>query len=556
MRRHNGVNGRYAIPKLAFHLFRLRAFEVRDVTPLSRAGGGFTFDPSGRNVPVFMKRNRPDDWEEWYSAREWELPAPMRCRMLDYALNNNINLIPGSVSIKEDEVEVVKGDITAANLDNWDVDVSPKRLAVDPEQGRLMFTGETPGDVKVTYYYGFSAEIGAGTYNRPDVEANTPGNEVSGGGSELSAANILNDGITQINDSAAYNSIGSKTGIINLTLQAANGERPYIRLEGDWILNTGPNINSVLILDGPWIGSAGDYKIILRGNYEKVLIRHCTIDPGEQNNTDVNGNPIHAVPLVIDGFVEQLEIEASITGPILVGDNGLLEKLVIRDSILQSTSTDPAVDIFPISALPIFVFKLNETSFANLRSARVPVKILEKLESLKNRVFAGERQFLNKVKRAIGPERTARHRLKILEYTAWAHRPVVVVLNRVTVLGAMTVHRLWASDTLVSGEVQVTDTQNGCFRFSAALKGSRLPKPYESYMIDDSHHYFTSRSFGQPGYGQLSQTAPVEIERGGENGAETGAFNMLLNPIKMDSLQAKVDEYMPFSRIPIFIKET
>jgi hypothetical protein len=312
----------------------------------------------------------------------------------------------------------------------------------------------------------------------------------------------------------------------------------------------------VLILDGLWIGSNGDFKIILRGNYEKVLIRHCTIDPGEQNNTDVNGNPIHAVPLVIDGFVEQLEIEDSITGPILIEENGLLEKLVIQDSIMQSISTDPAVDIFSISALPLFAFKLNETSMANLRSARVPMKVLDKLESLKNRVFANERQFLNKVKRAIGTEHTARYRLKILEYTAWAYRPVLAELNRVTVLGEMKVHRLWASDTLVTGKVEVTDTQNGCFRFSAAPRGSRLPGAYESYIIADHHHYFTSRSFGQPGYAQLNETAPVEIQRGAENGAEMGAFNMLLNPIKMDSLQAKVNEYMPFGRIPIYIKET
>jgi hypothetical protein len=75
-------------------------------------------------------------------------------------------------------------------------------------------------------------------------------------------------------------------------------------------------------------------------------------------------------------------------------------------------------------------------------------------------------------------------------------------------------------------------------------------------MIDDPRHYFTSQSFGQPGYAQLSETAPVEIQRGAENGSEMGAFNKLLNPIKMDGLQAKVNEYMPFGRIPIYIKQT
>ncbi len=479
MRRHNGVDGRYAIPKLAFFLYRLKAFRVGDVTPFSRTGGGFTFDPSGRDVPLFTRRDRPDDREEWYSAREWELPAPMRCRMLDHALNNDINLVPGSFSVKEDAVEIIKNDVRAADLGKWDAGAVTGKLAVDPAKGRLMFTGEPPEKVKVTYHYGFSAGIGAGTYHRPGVETGTPGSDVSGGGG-LSAAALLNDGITQINDSATYDSIGSKMAVTNTLLRAAGGERPYIRLNGNWVLNTGANKNSLLILDGLWIGSAGDHEIILRGNYEKVIIRHCTIDPGEKYGSDVNGDPIHAVPLVIDGYVEHLEIAASITGPIKMAGNGILERLSVRDSIIQSTGTGPALNILPGS---------------------------------------------------------------------------VVESERVTVLGAVTVHRLWASDTLITGQVDVTDTQDGCFRFSAAPRGSRLPKPYESYMIDDSRHYFTSRSFGRPGYGQLSETVPVEIERGGENGAEIGAFNSLLNPVKMDGLEAKVNEYMPFGRIPIYIKK-
>ncbi len=71
-----------------------------------------------------------------------------------------------------------------------------------------------------------------------------------------------------------------------------------------------------------------------------------------------------------------------------------------------------------------------------------------------------------------------------------------------------------------------------------------------------SNPFFTSRCFGQPGYGQLSERVPVELRRGAENGSEIGAFSKLINPIKLDGLQAKVEEYMPFGLIPIFIQET
>jgi hypothetical protein len=86
---------------------------------------------------------------------------------------------------------------------------------------------------------------------------------------------------------------------------------------------------------------------------------------------------------------------------------------------------------------------------------------------------------------------------------------------------------------------------------------SRLPRPYESFLfIVSNQHWFTSRMFGQAGYAQLSETAPQEIYRGGENGAEMGVFNSLLNPVKLDGLKVKVDEFMPFGLLPAFINET
>jgi len=91
VRRPRGRDGRYGIAKLGFHLYRLKATRLDDVTP--RPGplaGTFTFDPSGRDVPLFIRRHRTDDrerfdWEEWISAKEWEVPSPMRCRVLNHA---------------------------------------------------------------------------------------------------------------------------------------------------------------------------------------------------------------------------------------------------------------------------------------------------------------------------------------------------------------------------------------------------------------------------------------------------------------------------------------
>jgi hypothetical protein len=128
-----------------------------------------------------------------------------------------------------------------------------------------------------------------------------------------------------------------------------------------------------------------------------------------------------------------------------------------------------------------------------------------------------------------------------------------VHLARTTVLGDLHAERLWADDTLVAGVVDATDTQDGCFRFSAALTGSRLPHPFESVVLPDARGLFRSTRFGDPGHAQLSDAAPDSVARGAETGSEMGAFCALDNPIKADSLAHKVDEFLPFGLAPIFV---
>jgi hypothetical protein len=139
-------------------------------------------------------------------------------------------------------------------------------------------------------------------------------------------------------------------------------------------------------------------------------------------------------------------------------------------------------------------------------------------------------------------------------------RVAELTLERVTILGNVSVNRLEATEALIQGTVRVLDNQHGCFRFSAAndTPDKRMPKRYESQLFEPQipNHFFTSRRFGDPGFAQLSATAPASVVRGAENRGEMGAFNTLLNPVKLDDLETKVFEYMPFGLIPQFIFET
>jgi hypothetical protein len=474
VRRHTGVDGRFNIPKLAFHLFRLRAYRVQSATPFD-AGDGlrFTCDPSGRDMALFSPRRRPEDWDDWKTARQEDLPGPIFCRIMG-------DVLPDAIVVEQaPDDPVAETDITAGDLSLWPIPDPGKRLVIDPEKGRLQFFGSPPAACSVTYHYGFSAEVGAGTYPRPEVDQRLPDSTVQPGGGPIDDAVLLENGITQIDDSVTYGPIANKSKVVDLTLQSASETRPYLRLAADWEFETDADADASLLLDGLWLGSEGKFAVILSGDYELVTIRQTTFDPG--GDTDVAGNPIRPVPLIIEAKVETLVIDRCIMSRIATQNGGVVENLKINDSLLDAAgSGQMALD------LP-----------------------------------QGE-----------------------------------VEMNRVTVFGQMDVNRLWASETLVTGVVDVTDTQSGCFRFSAAPAISRLPRPYESHPLTDSAHIFTSRRFGHPGYGQLSQTAPCTLTRGAENGSEIGVFSSLLNPIKHDSLRAKIDEYMPFGLIPIFIFET
>jgi len=562
LRKPKGEDGLYGIQRLLFYIYRLRAFQVSGVIPREvegTGGRGFTFDPSGRDIPLYMPRNRPhhpqasangqSDWGKWRPSYEWELPAPIRCRLLGHAeyiiedkdiielvedgilanalaeelrqlsdihykteqrLHDALGqfpssatfldpskylpilsaaiikkcgkraLYPNGVYVAENGNTISAEQLTAGDLTSMQTTVADKRIQIDPERGRLLFIGNPPVDVATTYHVGFAAEIGAGSYDRSSVEQYTADKQHSGGG-EITAANLLNDGVTQIVDSASYGPIGSKISVKKMVFIAANQLRPYIRLEGNWVLDTGANEDSELVLDGLWVGAEMASSVVLRGDYEVVTLRHVTFDPGGTKTQDPGSDELPTISLVVEGNIEKLVVDASIIGPIQLANEGYVEKIEITDSVVQSQDETAAALQLPDSELH---------------------------------------------------------------------------LKRVTIIGNVHAQCLWAADSLIVGQGSIQNTQCGCFRFSAAKIGSRLPRPYRSVWIKKPNLLFSSTRFGNPAFMQLSQNAPKAIERGAENLSEMGAFNSLINPIKLDGLRAKVDEYMPFGLLPIFIFET
>ena len=504
LRRGEGQVGWYNIPRLGVFLWRLFSFKVPESTPVAVAGcpGQYTFDPTGREIPLFARnvRERAGFGNQWVSPEEWQMPTPIRKRLL----------VDQLAQVSQPLVEADMDKLYPASLAAWHLqgsffdlvdDVS--KLTLYPEIGRFAVDNSLINDtLHVTYHYGFSSTIGAGPYDRrvlrqPPLPQPEPPNSSSGGtGLAARLAALPPSGTLTFADSLTYATVSNVNGIQNVTLRAEDGQRPVVRLPVPapnplrWIFTGLPG--SELIIDGLLI-SGGN--VVLRGQFDSVRFNCCTLDPGSAGDApnslqkSLDGRDLMTTQLLIEGAVRELVIDRCITGPIQERGGGRVQRLIIRDSVVQALGNENAIT-----------------------------------------VISGE-----------------------------------VDLSRCTLLGPALVHSLEASECILNDVIKVDDTQNGCVRLSAWATGSIIPRQYESVEIAPGAPLFTARVFGWPGYAQLLESVDnailaggpgATISEGAEDGSEMGAFAREKNPIKRRSLAIKYEEFMPLGLVPVFIPVT
>ena len=161
---------------------------------------------------------------------------------------------------------------------------------------------------------------------------------------------------------------------------------------------------------------------------------------------------------------------------------------------------------------------------------------------------------------------------------AMALADAAVGLSRVTALGRLSVHQLTAADSILAGFAYAQNAQQGSVRFCAWSSGSVIPQRYSCVQVAEGAPLFTSSAFGDPGYGQLLDTADrfivpdaeqpaatgtmaastsgASVTSGAENGSELGAFCTLLNPVRERGLLLKYNEYLPVGLTPVLVHAT
>ncbi|KAF3886721.1 MULTISPECIES: hypothetical protein [Nostocales] len=170
--------GKYNIPSVGVFVCRLKTYSVtrtpayclEEVSP-----NCYTFSITGNDIPLYTHPVLEEDSSQ--NPREWNLPIPISRRALQSRMSDYYGPISEQF-LKSLEIWVGDGSqvlpvlpekIIVADLSDWNYQPPRDHVAVDPELGRMVFPRRQlpKNGVWVSYYYGFSADIGGGEYNRP-----------------------------------------------------------------------------------------------------------------------------------------------------------------------------------------------------------------------------------------------------------------------------------------------------------------------------------------------------------------------------------------------------
>jgi hypothetical protein len=502
--------GRYNIPNLGIFIWRLRACSLT-LSPAARLKPGdpndqrYLFSPLGNNTPLFTLPQTESAISQL--AGPLNLPIPISRRMLDAHLADYYGRGKSFV-IQKDGLEIPLEKIVVCNLSDmpdsaWTHQPPADQVAVDPELGRFVFSAATAGEVRVSFHYGFSADLGGGEYERMasfDAELHTI-QQVPGPHPSIQAAlDALGgaDGVVEILDSGRYTLPQTITLAENqhVELRAANKCRPTLMLEHD--LAIVGSQGAELTLNGLLIGGGA---LRVSGQAQQLRLRHCTLVPGQR--LDPNGTPqdSKAPSLVVDTSAPPLlvEIDHCIVGGLRVTEN---VEVAIADSIVDAMAENMVAYAAPDRPAP---------------PGDPPI--------------TGEAGGLLRVENSTIVGKVHTTRLELASNTIF--------------LARFDVEDTWHAPVLADRR------QQGCVRFSYLPPDARVPRRYycQPRAEEDAARVrpdFSSLRYGHPAYAQLSRRCPVEISKGADDESEIGAFHQVYQPQRETNLRVRLEEYLRF----------
>jgi hypothetical protein len=545
--------GRYNIPSVGLFVWRLKPYSVTQARAHRVTANGYSFSVLGNDAPLLLKPEPEDD--PTHIADELNLPVPIRRRLLKesvdrlYGPEKSFFIWKGVKRGKDFVLEPLKEKIIAADLTDWMYLPRKGAVAIDPVLGRIVFPSQqTPKNgVWVSNYYGFSADMGGGEYDRTLSQSPEAAYyRVSRGSALDSLAKAFQKwrddnkphAVIEIDDSRDYAEpvhIEFSEGQKSLQLRAANGKRPVIRPEGedsqpDALTVNGP-AGSRFTLDGLLIAGGS---VQLGGDLEKVTICHCTLVPGWNLHSNCEAEHSGEPSLEIFSPNVCVMIGHSILGSIQI--NPILPVQNEERAVEDFASNDEAMQARCQGIGPDY--RLDPIRLC------ISDSILDAVE------VDGE---------AIGaPGCPVAHS--------------ILTIRRCTVFGQIQVRAIELGENCIfNGRITVARRQYGCLRFCYVTPESRTPPRYECQpdlveapvreaaigLSDEAmaqalaperlrvRPQFNSMCYGLPTYCQLASSCAEEIRRGADDESEMGVFHDLFQPQREANLRVRLDEYLP-----------
>ncbi|WP_341649537.1 baseplate J/gp47 family protein [Thauera humireducens] len=301
VRRIEHGGGRYNIPNVGLHLWRIQAFP-HSASPAAHAGVRcYRASPLNHDLPLYNRPLAEDDIS--HLAGPDNVPWPLSRRRLAAELGRHYGSRPGAgeavdnrapaLQLWVDGTAIERDRIRICNLSDdgagWAHTPPPDGVySIDPQLGRIALPGDAPdpADVRLDWREGFSAELGGGEYERGDSLPIPPGGapvaRVPAEHATLAAAlaAIDGNGVVEIADNRRYGETLAIDVVADgsVEIRAANGFRPVLVVDGLSIRggdNAACTLNGLLVTGAPLVVPDAGGNALAR-----LTLLHCTLVPG------------------------------------------------------------------------------------------------------------------------------------------------------------------------------------------------------------------------------------------------------------------------------------
>lgn len=562
LRAPRGADGWHALPTLRLHVYPLRTYGIEDADPAQLGDAGvitYTFDPSGRDVPLFTRpdlatrparqvRRRgetPEGIETWSPAAPWEVAMPLTCRVLSHvehvitrAIVLELAALPSGIAPSPTERDAL---LAWVDVPFFDEATLARRLA---ESGVVAPASST----EPPWYRALLARTLRPRTGKAACLPAAVAVRVDQGAGEIDVPRERTSGADLTDrtrhprsfDGGLALFVDPERGRFAFVPEEAREARVRYRVASPMRLGALPIARGVtepanasgggaigLPASGSLVlGDSRTYDLTLDGPREDVAIRSVdgarpyvrlagalSAEPSDARRLTIEGVWLGGGPLVIERAPDARE--------------GVFDfdEIVVRDATL-----DPGGVRADGAVLPAVTLVLR----ARVRSLVIERSIVAGI------VVDGGALGALRVRDSIVDGLPADGRaLELGDADA--------DLARTTVLGDVRLGGIEASDVVLFGDVRVVDTTNGCFRYSAAHDGARLPRRFESWPEHGSGArvdagFFRSLRFGDADYARIAAGAPVALREGAETGGERGVFSRLAWAARRRGVHAKLDE--------------